>query len=1063
MSAGTGWGLVSEAGDQAKRRWRLPRRLRLVLAILLLLFLVAFAIVWVMRVELATHFIDRELARRGVAAHYEVKRIGFGSQVFENLVIGDPRAPDLTARHVEVSILFGFTGPRVGRITAHGVRMRGRIVDGRPRFGQVDRLLPAPSGEPFRLPDQDVDVRDAALTMATPAGEVVVALAGRGVLADGFRGTIALVSPRLQLGGCMLERPTARLLVRVREEKPRLRGPAALERLICGDVEVTRPLLALKAVLTPGLDGWRGATALRVEGVAAADQRLAALRGHMTFSGNAKETVGGLQIVSGPARLARLDAAAMRFDGRYSLLRRGTELGLDGHFGADAVRMPDAAAYAGTLAGARGTPVGPIADALAAAVLRAGRGGAALSGTLALAHRADAGSLRLSGLEIGAASGARLAQGGGEGIVYAWPSGALRLGGAFALRGGGFPDADFAFVRGEDGRVSGAGRIAPMAAGGARLAFGPIAFAAGPGGRTGFSTSARLDGPVAGGRVAGLSLPLAGWFGRGGFAIGERCVAAGFELLQIQRLRLGPARLPLCPVGRALVRSGPRGAEFGAELRGLRLAGRLGPSPISIAAAGVRADRAGFTARGLAVRLAAASGVNRLDVATLTGRFGARGIAGPFAGLSGELANVPLLVSAGQGSWTMQGANLALEGRLMVADRNAPARFVPLAGEDFRLALAGNRIHAIGALVHPATATRVALATIEHDLGSGAGHALLEVPELRFAEHGLQPDALTPLTTGIVALVDGALSGEGRIDWDVRGTRSTTGRFATAGMNLAAPFGPVQGLATEIRFTDLLGLVSAPGQEARIRQIQPGIDVFDGVVRYQLRPDYHVAVEAARWPLAGGTLTLDPTVLDFSQELIKYLTFRVEALDAARFIQQLEFSNIAATGSYDGIIPMQFDRSGGRILGGHLVARAPGGTLSYVGELSDRDLGAYGVLAFDALKSLRYSRLEITLDGALDGEFLTRIAMDGLARNPGGTREPGGGISGMVVGRVLHQLARIPFHFNIRISGPFRALVATARSFEDPSDLIRASLPQLIEAQRARPPSVQHDESEPVR
>ena len=142
-------------------------------------------------------------------------------------------------------------------------------------------------------------------------------------------------------------------------------------------------------------------------------------------------------------------------------------------------------------------------------------------------------------------------------------------------------------------------------------------------------------------------------------------------------------------------------------------------------------------------------------------------------------------------------------------------------------------------------------------------------------------------------------------------------------MNLAAPFGPVQGLATEIRFTDLLGLVSAPGQEARIRLIQPGIDVFDGVVRYQLRPDYHVAVEAARWPLAGGTLTLDPTVLDFSQESVKSLTFRVEALDAARFIQQLEFTNIAATGSYDGIIPMQFDRNGGRILGGHLVARRP--------------------------------------------------------------------------------------------------------------------------------------------
>ena len=119
------------------------------------------------------------------------------------------------------------------------------------------------------------------------------------------------------------------------------------------------------------------------------------------------------------------------------------------------------------------------------------------------------------------------------------------------------------------------------------------------------------------------------------------------------------------------------------------------------------------------------------------------------------------------------------------------------------------------------------------------------------------------------------------------------------------------------------------------------------------------------------------------------------------------------------------------------------------------------MLAFDALKSLRYSRLVLTLDGALDGEFVTRIDMDGIARNPSGTRDPSGGIRAMVVGRVLRQLAAIPFHFNIRIEGRFRALIATARSFQDPSDLIRASLPELLDTRTPPDNRVQPQESEP--
>ena len=123
------------------------------------------------------------------------------------------------------------------------------------------------------------------------------------------------------------------------------------------------------------------------------------------------------------------------------------------------------------------------------------------------------------------------------------------------------------------------------------------------------------------------------------------------------------------------------------------------------------------------------------------------------------------------------------------------------------------------------------------------------------------------------------------------------------------------------------------------------------------------------------------------------------------------------------------------------------------------------MLAFDALKSLRYSRLEITLDGALDGEFLTRIDLDGIARDPArhapalGRHRAAWSSAGC-----SSQLARIPFHFNIRIQGPFRALIATARSFEDPSELIRAALPRAARAPKPPPePARSAEESEPVR
>jgi hypothetical protein len=1046
-----------EALERLERRVRRPRLRYILLGVLALLLILVLAL-WTQRRQIAADYIAREFDRRGVRATYEVDDIGFRTQRLRNLVIGDPANPDLRARRVLVEVSLGLRRPR-------GVRLHGRIVNGKLTLGEVDKLLPPPTGAPFRLPDQAIDVADAALRLDTPVGRVGIAIEGRGNLSDGFRGRMAAAAPRLALSGCTVQGMRAATAVAVDALRPSFDGPVAAEQVLCPRrrIAFAGPRADVDVVFAQGLDRWQGGAALQLPRARLGSDALADLGGSVRFDGSARLTRGDLRLSAREARAGGFGGRDLALGGRYAVSARQGEFAYQG--GASAATIvagtralrPAAAA----LNSFGGTPLAPIGQALAGALSRAG---SAFQGRadINLYNGRSGGSVQIRSASASSRSGARLALAGGNGFTYAWPEGRGRLAGDFALTGGGFPDTRISLSSAAGGALSGTARIGPMAAGGARLQLAPVRFAAGGGGVTRIDTIATVEGPIPDGRVEGLVLPVSGSLGNGGFAFGERCTPVSFRALRTGSLQLGASRMPLCPSGRALLWSNGGSVQGGAEIRSPRFAGRLGGSPLSYAADRLRytlGDNA-FASTGTRIRLGSPGFVNRLDLATLTGRITARGVSGAFAGADAKIGTVPVLVSGGRGRWSFARGALAVDGAITVSDDAPNPRFHPLAANDFRLSLRDNIIAAGGWLTDPETGTRVSLADISHSLATGRGRAVLDVPGISFTEQ-FQPEALTRLTTGVVALVRGTVTGRGEIAWSREGTTST-GAFSTEGMNLAANFGPVEGLTTTIRFSDLLGLETAPGQAATVAVIRTGIDVFDGNIRYQLLPGLRVRVEGGRWPYAGGELALEETILDFSQPSPKRLTFRVAGLDAATFVQLFQFSNISATGTFDGIVPMVFDERGGRIAAGHLEARPEGGTLSYIGELTDKDLGTYGKLAFDALKSMRYSKLIIDLDGSLEGEFLSRIELDGIARDPVLTTAPaGGGISTLVANRALGQLAKIPFEFNITVRGPFRALLATARSLEDPTLLIQSVLPEMLRDQPVTT-TVQPQESETV-
>jgi translocation and assembly module TamB len=646
------------------------------------------------------------------------------------------------------------------------------------------------------------------------------------------------------------------------------------------------------------------------------------------------------------------------------------------------------------------------------------------------------GAARITDANIIGPTGARARISGGSGVTYYWPSGGLRIDGNIAMGGGGLPSGRVSLSQPHAGApMSGVAEIAPYTVNGTRLALAPIRFEPGPGNTTAVSTVAQLDGPFPGGRVQGLRLPISGRIGQGSsFAFGTSCAVVSFNSFQMSSFRFGATRLPVCPIGGAMVSKSPTGSVVtGARLLHPVLDGRLGEKPLHIAAANGQIVGSRFAFNRFGMRLGSADSPILFDADRLAGTFG-NGLSGTFGGGKATIGTVPLLLSDGSGKWLFRNSKLTVDAALTVSDRADDPRFYPLKSNDVHFTLGDDFVRATGSLHHPATGTLVTDVSIEHRLSTGAGHALLDVPSLTFGSN-LQPEELTRLTEGVVALVKGTIEGKGRIDWSSGGNVTSSADFSTAKIDLAAPFGPVTGLRGTVHFNDLLGLTTPPGQVATIQAINPGILVENGVIHYQLLPHQLVKIERGEWPFMGGRLILRETVLNFGKPTAKRLTFEVVGFDAKQFVDSLGFSGIEITGKFDGVLPMIFDENGGRIVGGRLDSRPPGGELQYTG--TKPNAGMVAGLAFDLLRDLKYRSMIVRLDGDLAGEFATRVTIDKVALGSGG---------GFVGRLVRGAFSKLPLKLNLNINGPFRALIQMAKAFKDPTQVIAPVMPFPIDS-----------------
>ena len=1005
---------------------------------------------WLQRDTIAGNVIARQLASSGVRATYRIGGMAPDRQVLTDIVVGDPAHPDLTIARATVTLVYRLGLPRIGSVRLERARLYGRLVDGKPSFGTLDRLLFAraePGKPPAALPDLNVVLDDARARIDSEYGPIGVKLQGRGVMSDGFAGTLAAIGPSLALGGCTIRNATLYGALTTRASAPRFVGPVRIERLGCPSQALVLSGVAAQTDLAfdRSLAGAQGTISLRAGPAAAGANRaqLLALDGDLgwhAFGANGsvidarmQGSASGLATPSATVALARFDGTLRSASGNSRDARRLELQGtLDGE-GVQPGQRLDAALVSAQRATA-GTLLAPMIGQVRDTLLVERRGSR-------LSARFD---LRRSGAQVTVAvPQARLT--GGSGAVLAAVSratyaqsgqGPAQIAGNVTTGGRGMPQITGRVVQGAGG-LQARLAMAEYRAGGGSLALPALVLAAARDGSLGFSGSARLTGAIPGGRAERLALPIDGSVTRNGaFALFRGCTTAHFDRLTLGEMQLDSRALTLCPQrGQPIVRSSAAGVQIAAGAPSLDLVGRFGGAPMRLTTGAVGFAYPGvLNARSVDLALGATDKPTRLKLTHLTARLG-RDFTGDFAGLDGQIAAVPLDLKHGAGRWRYAGGALTIDkAAFALTDRTSPARFERMIARDATLGFSGGKIDAEALLREPKSDRAVVFATVHHDLSAATGHADLTVKGLVF-DKALQPIDLTMLAKGNVANAAGLIDGTGRVDWN--GARLTsTGRFSTESLALAAAFGPVKGIKGSLVFTDLLGLVTAPNQTFKVASINPGIEVEDGTVTLALLAGQEVAVAGANWPFDGGTLRLEPVRLHLGVSEQRDYVLVIEGLDAAKFVERMQLGNLRATGRFDGRLPLVFRGDSGRIEGGHLVSRAPGGNVSYVGALTYKDLSYMANFAFDALKSLDYKVMTIGMDGDLAGEIVTKLRFDGVKQGLGTKKN-----------FITRQVARLPLQFNVNVRAPFYQLLNSAKSLYDPAFIKDPRTIGLIDAQ----------------
>jgi hypothetical protein len=363
--------------------------------------------------------------------------------------------------------------------------------------------------------------------------------------------------------------------------------------------------------------------------------------------------------------------------------------------------------------------------------------------------------------------------------------------------------------------------------------------------------------------------------------------------------------------------------------------------------------------------------------------------------------------SSGKGGLS---GNLNANGVLIQDYRSDPV-YQPLVS-DMAATLTNGQLVMTGPLRLKTGGTTVADTTINLDVVKLNGTAAIRSRPLTFRAGGLQPVMLSEKLRGVFTLAAGDAAAKADVDI-VSGKLSATGDVTIEKFGFQTTrLGRIEDVNGKVRFSDLLELTTDRGQVVTVGSLSIGVPLTDGRIQFHLDKGKVLGVEKAGFPFAGGRIALAPLQWTLGGK-DQRVEVTADAIELSQLVAILKLPDVQATGTVSGTFPVDFVGSEVQVRDALLAADAKGGRIAYTGDAgnSAADSDPNAKLAFDALKDLQFSVLEIGLSGNLLNRTVASVHLIGRNTQP------------LAFGKKLTMPKGQAFEFNLSLDSDLTELV----------------------------------------